>query len=452
MAASVILTLQTHHQGLWHDAAELEIEQPEFGIGSPSRLAYVDDYFFEYGLSAEISGHPLRDARALSVGLPLNLEFARFQSWPPFLLDLLPQGHARRRLLQILDREADSPEAELPLLRRAAGAPIGNIRLKEASEDERNRLEGEPIKGIAYEEIFERSDGFRDLATRFALIASGSSGVQGEWPKILMTRADDGLWYPDPAVPDARAREHVIVKLARGRHGTEYEYAILGAEAPYLEVARAIGCRVGRPLTHRDGTLVIPRFDRTLPEGEGVRRFGQESLVAAAGIAKFGHVTTHEAYLDVIKAVATNPAEEVTEYVLRDLLNVAMGNTDNHGRNTALRKTAEGWIGLTPLFDFAPMRLDPNMVVPATHWGCLKGRSGSLDLGCICAAAAQGVMDPDNLAETLARRLGTFEELPEIARDLGTQDWVVERAFTRHAEVVRAIRSLADSGHGPANA
>ncbi|WP_425962188.1 hypothetical protein [Rhizobium nepotum] len=41
-----------------------------------------------------------------------------------------------------------------------------------------------------------------EVADRFAMLASGSSGLQGEWPKVSMTQAADGLYYPDSFVTD----------------------------------------------------------------------------------------------------------------------------------------------------------------------------------------------------------------------------------------------------------
>lgn len=81
--------------------------------------------------------------------------------------------------------------------------------------------------------------------------------------------------------------------------------------------------------------------------------------MAAAGIAAFGHVDVHETYLAVIRDVSADPQADVAEYLRRDALNLATGNPDNHGRNTALSKRL-GSVRLSPLFDYAPMRLAEN--------------------------------------------------------------------------------------------
>src|SRR6185312_398747 len=61
------------------------------------------------------------------------------------------------------------------------------------------------------------------------------------------------------------------------------------------------------------------------------------------------------------------PLEETVEFIRRDVLNLAMRNTDNHARNTAVH-TVDGVTRLTPLFDFAPMYLDPEGITRAARW------------------------------------------------------------------------------------
>ena len=59
----------------------------------------------------------------------------------------------------------------------------------------------------------------------------------------------------------------------------------------------------------------------------------------------------------------------------RDVLNVALGNRDNHLRNTALQRFEDGTIRLTPLFDFAPMMLHPDGIARSSRW---EGEQGAL--------------------------------------------------------------------------
>ena len=388
------------------------------------------------------SGHPLRDARALSVAIPLDLETRTYRTWPAFLLDLLPQGHARRKLAQHLNLDADSPSAEIHLLLRGAGAPIGNIRIKEAHLEEIERLKGAPRLGVTRHDIEHKTDKFLEVADRFAMIASGSSGLQGEWPKVAMTKARDGLWYPDPAVEDDDAIDHVIVKLLRSNERTDR--LILEAEAAYASVAIEFGVRVRAAPSYHDGVLIIPRFDRKVTN-RGLERFGQESLVSTLGVAEFGHIDFHENYLREIRKVSTSLLDDAVEYVVRDALNLAMGNSDNHGRNTALSKTDTGEIRLSPLFDFAPMILAPADMGRPTKWECMRsvGRDYSPDWAAVCEAAAGDDLPASVIMEALSNRLPQFRAVPEIARRHGVTDEVVERAIEgRFREITNGIEQL----------
>lgn len=93
---------------------------------------------------------------------------------------------------------------------------------------------------------------------------------------------------------------------------------------------------------------------------------------SSIGVAQFGHNTDHEAYANVLKRHSDQPFIDIVEYAKRDLTNRAMGNPDNHGRNTALRKTPGGGITLAPLFDFAPMRLAIEGIARLTRWGVMR--------------------------------------------------------------------------------
>lgn len=439
--AQTDLTLQLHHGGAWHDAATLSLLDPDAGFAGPTRVAYTPEYFVTFGAEPLLEGVPLTDSRALSVCCPVSLEDRRYDTWPPFLLDILPQGYARLRIAEFLRLDPHARSTDLPLLRRAGAAPVGNVRVKEAFEEAVPRLRNQPRIGVEMTEIEGRHDRFLDVADRFAFIASGSSGLQGEWPKLALTQARDGLWYPDPMVDDEDAQAHIIVKLVKGRD--QSDRLILEAEADYAAVAKAFGLRVQGNTTYHDGVLIIPRFDRRVTMS-GVTRFGQESMVSAIEAAKFGHLDSHERYLAVLREHSVNPLEDVTEYVLRDVLNLAMGNPDNHGRNTALAKTADGTVRLSPLFDFAPMRLATDTVVRSTKWQCMKarGRDHDPDWAEVCRTAAGDTLPAETIMMALAEKEDFLRELPDIARQHGIRPEVVKRACARHLDIAERIAEL----------
>ena len=64
----------------------------------------------------------------------------------------------------------------------------------------------------------------------------------------------------------------------------------------------------------------------------------------------------------------TDPQAQVLEYLKRDVANLALGNKDNHARNTALQRDFLGGVRLTPLYDFAPMYLHPDGIARRIRW------------------------------------------------------------------------------------
>ncbi|WCK79878.1 type II toxin-antitoxin system HipA family toxin [Agrobacterium fabrum] len=433
------LTLQTHFYGQWHQAATLELKDDAAGFQGASIVDYDLDYFVTVASAEFAGGKTVRDHRALSVRYPVDLENRYSRSWPPFLLDLMPQGHARRKLAEHLSLAEGSRASDLPLLLRSATGGIGNIRIKEAAEAETERLRGVERQGVTEAEMLERSDRFMEVADRFGMLASGSSGLQGEWPKVSMTQANDGLYYPDSFVTDDEAVRHVIVKLVRSSEPVDR--LILEGEALYSRIAQEIGLNVHEPSTYAESVLIIPRFDRKKKEGGGTVRLGQESLVSAIGVADFGHVGSHEAYIDVLRQYSANPFADIVEYLKRDIANLALGNPDNHGRNSALSKHQDGTIRLSPLFDFAPMRLAKEGIVRSTRWAMMRdgGRDHLPDWKRICAEL---IPDPDE-QNALAAELSVFAEYlrqtPAMAKDMGGSQEILERAMGRCIEIAESV-------------
>ncbi|MBB1250572.1 type II toxin-antitoxin system HipA family toxin [Rhizobium sp. G21] len=433
------LTLQTHFDGEWHHAATLGLEDDASGFRGASFVDYDLDYFVTVASAEFSAGKTVRDHRALSVRYPVDLENRYSRSWPPFLLDLMPQGHARRKLAEHLSLAESSRASDLPLLLRSATGGIGNIRIKEAADAEAERLRGVERQGVTEAEILERSDRFMEVADRFGMLASGSSGLQGEWPKVSMTQANDGLYYPDSFVSDDEAVRHVIVKLVRSNEPVDR--LILEGEALYSWIAQEIGLNVSEPSSYAEGVLIIPRFDRKKREGGGTIRLGQESLVSAIGVADFGHVGTHEAYIDVLRQYSADPFADIVEYLKRDIANLALGNPDNHGRNSALSKHQDGAIRLSPLFDFAPMRLAKEGIVRSTRWAMMRdsGRDHLPDWKRICGELMPDPVEQKALAAVLVMFAEKLRRAPAMAKDMGATSEILDPAMGRCLAIADSV-------------
>ncbi|MEP7453372.1 HipA domain-containing protein [Phyllobacterium sp. SB3] len=351
----------------------------------------------------------------------------------------MPQGHARRKLAEHLGLIEASRESDLPLLLRSATGGIGNIRIREAADAEAERLRGMQRQGVTEVDILTRSDRFIEVADRFEMLASGSSGLQGEWPKVSMTQASDGLYYPDSVVTDDEAMRHIIVKLVRSAEPVDR--LILEGEALYSRIALEIGMNVSEVSTYAEGVLIIPRFDRQKGKNGQMVRLGQESLVSAIGVADFSHIGAHENYIDILKRYSADPFADTVEYLKRDIANLALGNPDNHGRNSALSKHPDGMIRLSPLFDFAPMRLAKEGIIRSTRWASMRdaGRDHLPDWKLICAEL---MTDPDEQAR-LVIALGEFAErlrqAPQMAKDIGAPLEILDRAMGRCTEIAESV-------------
>ncbi|KVL12342.1 type II toxin-antitoxin system HipA family toxin [Burkholderia sp. MSMB1826] len=354
---SASCTIQLHADGAWHDIGVVTL----FGDSGEGWRARA---YTGYDVEWAIRHRPARDAHAMTCRFPVGLEPLETPHWPVFLIDLLPQGFGREELLRRLGLpETAEQHADWPLLLAGAGNSIGNLRVREAAQWLAEH-QG-PRQGFTDEEVVARGDAFSEYLAAHGFFVAGSSGVQGEWPKLLLTRADDGLLYLDHTLPDERAVEHYIVKFGRGTNARLAQ--ILRHEAPYMSLAQRLGLRVHAPLVLRDRSLFIRRFDRARVGGRVVR-LAQESVASLTGNAGFGVVPSHDEVCRHLVRQCTNPQAEVAEYLCRDVANLALGNKDNHARNTALQRDFDGRIALTPLYDFAPMYLHPDGIARRIRW------------------------------------------------------------------------------------
>ena len=82
-----------------------------------------------------------------------------------------------------------------------------------------------------------------------------------------------------------------------------------------------------------------------------------------------GHLDAIEALVRVWRVSGQEEAIPglLNEYLMRDLLNQVVGNTDNHGRDTAILRDRDG-VRLSPIYDLAPMVMDEQGVTRATKW------------------------------------------------------------------------------------
>ena len=424
--------LELFTAGRWVDAASVEL-RAAVGLGWSAATET------QYGTLYAVEHDGRVDAAALSVNVPVSFEGLRATTWPPFLMDLLPQGYGRQELLRQLGLpETAAATADWQLLMAGAGNPIGNMRVRQAAERLQTHAQ-QDRRGFTEDEVIERGEVFSEYLATNGLFVAGSSGVQGEWPKILLTMGRDGLYYLDHALPDEDAQSHWLVKFARGSN--EALATILRLEAPYMELARHLGLHVQGEMRGAARTLFIPRFDREVVDRR-VRRYAQESLASLCGLAGFGMRLTHNEACARLASVCADPTRDVAEYLCRDVANVVLGNKDNHARNNAIQRREDGFIGLTPLFDFVPMMLHPDGIPRLTRWqddddgGYPRWASATAQ-----AASASGV-DQGLLVDALRRMVEPLRSLRARALEIGVDEAVMDMQRAAIDDVVAQLKVL----------
>ena len=427
--------IEIHLGGRWVEAASLQVFGPD-----RCRIDYLPQYQFSANPEPLSLGWPL-DAPA---DLPLRRhglpdEFDRLA--PPFLYDLVPQGKGRQFLLKQLGL-VDSDNLVLPLVLAGAFNPIGCLRLQSAVDFyQQHSAVGELDEGFSLHDILAKSDTFLDHLSLHAMLAAGTTGVQGVAPKFLLAQNADDRWFADLALPDNQAGAHWLVKLPRGR--ADDDRAVLRNEAAYLRVAAELGLRShAAPALHGE-MLFVRRFDRVV-DATGLHRLHQESVASLAGVRGFGMPLSMQEMLLAIRANVSHPQAETIEFLKRDALNSALRNTDNHARNTAVQRLPDGTVQLTPVFDFAPMFMDPEIVPRSSHWLTPDGKRRVADFRHI-AELLESLL-PGKEMRALLTELQAFgaevARLPEVAKNQGVESTVLDQCLLSIERVARELQDL----------
>ncbi|SEK19662.1 serine/threonine-protein kinase HipA [Halomonas daqiaonensis] len=414
------LTLQVHFDQSWHDAAVLALPNPDRGTRGASRLRYEPDYAVDWMFRD--------DHHACSLLLPVELMLTHDSTrWFGFLEDIMPAGASRRFWVNTLGLQDQSEgRQDADLLARGTIAPVGNLRIKEAVP-ERPADNSLSERRFPISNVVERHTDFLEYAQQMGVASGGATGAGGEAPKLLLRLDKDERVWIDTWQEECHQQDTpMLVKFPRGRRSND-DCDILRAEYHYYQELAAldvetINTREMRLIEgERYPSLWLPRFDMHYLEGTWIR-YGLESVYSLMGAAP-GSFLRHGDTLRRLVALLENQYRVrelgatfdsqafVIEWVKRDLLNVAFGNSDNHGRNTALLKRPEG-IGLSPVYDFAPMKADSEGVTRTTQWRPPLEAGGEFDWHGIADSLAD-LVAPENLMRELQKLAIELEGLDE---------------------------------------
>ncbi|TDT43176.1 serine/threonine-protein kinase HipA [Halospina denitrificans] len=369
------LTLQAFWGGVWHDAGVLSFPEPGQGLLSKEvGFAYNAGYVlaaYDHRESGDGEALSFSDERAFSMDLPATISGDyRGHTVTCALRDIIPQGAGRRVLLRALGYDMTAEQsADIELLENGCIAPVGNLRIREAFERFSYRLEQTPIRGYTTQEISNRADPLIEQARELNIAIGGTTGVGGDAPKVMVSEADDGLYYIEGTCDERRVVRHWIIKFARGRR-TRIDQDVLRAEAA---VYRALE---PTPVRSIDDTYLIegnngpalwlPRFDRRVNASDGVERLGMQSIYCLMGMHGDGAALSHNEVVQMLMR-RFHDDDILVDYLVNDIINETIANRDNHGRNTAILTDA-GHRQLAPAFDLAPMVMDPEGISRSSAW------------------------------------------------------------------------------------
>ena len=209
-------------------------------------------------------------------------------------------------------------------------------------------------------------------------ISGGATGAGGEAPKLLIrVSKDQQVWIDTYQNSFDEPDQHYLVKFPRNKRSA-IDCDILRAEYHFYHVLNELGFTTIETSQMKliEGqkypSLWLPRFD-TEWRNQQWHRLGLESVYSILNKTSGSHLNHFkviDALCSLLKSVDKNfdSSQFVCEWLQRDLLNIIFGNSDNHGRNTSFLKKS-GRIFLAPIYDFAPMKADPEVVTRSTTWG-----------------------------------------------------------------------------------
>lgn len=370
-----MLTLQIYLDGRWHDAAVLDFKEPHKGRDSEALLAYDFNYAVDH--------LDRNDIASCSIHCPVMLIGSHFaRPWFGFLDDIIPAGASRRYWITQLGLQGKpTGEQDYTLLKAGTIAPVGNLRIKES-------LPQLPLNSqlksrrFPAEWAIERDTDFLEYAQQMGAASGGATGAGGEAPKLLLRCNSHSEVWIDTWQDDLQNQDTpYLVKYPRGSR-SPIDCDILRAEYHFYHELQALGIATidTQPMLLCEGerypSLWLPRFDVAFINGQKTL-YGLESIYSIMQKAPGSYLNHFEVIRRLVARLQLNAeqtADMVIEWVKRDMLNIAFGNSDNHGRNSAiLKKTDSMW--LAPVYDFAPMKADPEGVVRTTQWGspCEEG-------------------------------------------------------------------------------
>ncbi|WP_440906685.1 type II toxin-antitoxin system HipA family toxin (plasmid) [Catenovulum sp. SX2] len=424
--------VEMHVNGTWQTICQVEFIGNQKIIHSTNKFAYMQQHQSAY--YADIS------SKACGVNYPVTFDIYNEDKLLGFIDDIIPAGAARRKWLEI-DEIKQADDLEFALLTQGAISPVGNLRIKSAVE----KLNANIItQYFPIEDVINRDSDFLSYAHERGALTGGATGAGGEAPKLLLRVNDNNqVWidcFQNTNLPD----KAYLIKFPRGAR-TDIDKDILRAEYSYYQVLSRAGYNTIDILNMKleEGvnmpSLWLPRFDLKFDDGQEAH-YGLESILSTiqgSSGAPLNHFEVISKTINNIRQSITDTDTEfdealfVCQWFERDVLNVMFGNADNHARNSSLLKS-DNKIELSPIYDFAPMRVDPEDIRRTITWGSQYESGGEYQWKKIIHSLAQYcaqqeiACDETILTAAFIEAMSKFESLPEMLVDAGCPISIIE--------------------------
>lgn len=412
------VTLQLFNKGEWWDAATLSFASEQ--LSATASLSYFPEYI------AAVASYDVKDCWACTVNAPISIIPTDYPHWPALLDDILPVGKSRDWWLQYLNvSRVDEFQQNYALLTNACMAPVGNLRIKESVPHQSS--DGHQAR-FSINDVIQLQHGFLEYANEQGAAVGGATGAAGVAPKLLLMLEGDEVYIDGDFAGKSLSAQPYLTKFARNNR-TVRDNTILKAEGVYYKALSRVlaGTAIEtidvsklKTLEHEGQvSLWLPRFDVRIENGLATR-LGLESIysiINAVPGSYHDHFSVIEKVWSRIKdASQMSSADFAKQYVVRDFLNLVFGNSDNHGRNISFLKFA-GDIRFAPIYDFAPMKADPEMVTRLFKWQRNCEKSGQVNF----AQVANELVDfckPSELIDFLKQLALTLVDLPQLLEQL----------------------------------
>lgn len=291
------------------------------------------------------------------------------------------------------------------------------------------------LNGATLEELMravELIEAGMPLSPDLARALQHGTSIGGARPKASIT------------APDAK----YIVKFSSSND----TFNVVRAEAAAMRLARKAGIDVAdvhvEKVAGKDA-LLVKRFDRTMvAEEAGGRAFAwtRRLMASALSLLKLDEMQARYAGYDLlaseIRRLCRDQARDLRELFRRMIFNIAIGNTDDHARNTAFFFDGAAY-DLTPAYDIVPMmRTGGEASQAMAIWGDRRESNLAVALG----TAHHYLLTSDEAWQIASEVVGAVDRgwdaathwagMPEVDNRMLRQRTVLHESIFRGAELL----------------